>query len=122
MNNASALLMAGVLVLVSVAALADDKTPAATTGADQGKVKNAAARKGAYAKMTPDEKAAAQKPVRTDEQNPGDTIAKSGNPDAHARGLAISKSAADSKTGPAPPRGTMNTPEGEKLLKQQKGQ
>jgi len=123
MNNACALLMAGVLALVSAAALADDKTSAATTGADQGKMKqDAAARKGAYARMTPDEKAAAQKPMRTDKRNAGDTIAKSGNPDAHARGLGISKSAADSKAAPAPARGTMNTPEGEKLLKQQKGQ
>jgi hypothetical protein len=123
MNDASALLMAGLLALVPVGALADDKTSPATTGADQGKMKqDAALRKGAYTKMTPDEKAALQKPVPTDKQNPGDTIAKSGNPDAHARGLAISKSAADSKASPAPPRGTMNTPEGEKLLKQQKGQ
>ena len=123
MNKASALLMAGALALVSAAALADDKTSPATTGADQGKMKrDAAARKGAYARMTPDEKAAAQKSARTERQNQGDTIAKSGNPDAQARGLAISKSAADSRAGSVPARGTMNTPEVEKLLKQQKGQ
>jgi hypothetical protein len=119
MNLASALLIFSPLALVAVAALADDKTSPATTGADQAKV---TVRQPAYAKMTPDEKAALQKPVRTDRQNPGDTIAKSGNPDAHARGLAISKSAADSRANAAPARGTMNTPEVEKLLKQQKGQ
>ena len=122
MNKAFALLIAAAGAL-SAPAFADDKTSPATTGADQGKMKrDAAASKGAYAKMTPDEKAALKTSARAEKQTQGDTIAKSGNTSALARGEAISKSAADSRAGPAPARGTLNTPESEKLLKQQRGQ
>jgi len=123
MNKTLAMLGAAAFALVAATAFADDKTSSTTTAADQAKMKqDAAAKKAAYDKMTPEQKAAAKKADRAKKQKDSDALMKAGNPDAQGKGQAISKSAADSKAGPAPASGTMNTPEADKVLKQQKGQ
>jgi hypothetical protein len=123
MNKALALLAAATFALLSASALADDKTSANVTPADQAKMKQeAAAKKAAAANMTKEQKAAAKKAANAKKQKDETTMEKVGNPNATAKGDAISKSAADSKASPAPAKGTMNTPEAEKALKQQKGQ
>ena len=67
MNKLLIALTAGAFALGSVAALADDKTPAAPV--DQAKLKaERDAAKAAAAKMTPEEKAAAKKAKRAERQ------------------------------------------------------
>ena len=62
MNKALALLAAATFALLSASALADDKTSANVTPADQAKMKQeAAAKKAAAANMTKEQKAAAKK-------------------------------------------------------------
>lgn len=73
------------------------------------------------AKMTPEQKAAAKKARQTQAQKHQDTMVKA-TQNPQGRNAGIAKSAADSKAGPTPQSGTMNTPEVEKALKVQKGQ
>lgn len=79
-------------------------------------------RKAKAAKLTPEERAAAKKArnaqtlkyqnmIEERYENPGDQ-----------RNMGINKSAEASKAGPTSPRGTINTPEAEKLLMKNKGQ
>jgi len=123
MSKISAILIAGAVALAPLFAFADDRTPWDVPMAEQAKMKQQAdANKSAFANMSPAERVAARKAsdakhlayenmIEKITQNPGDS-----------RNMGINKSAAASKAGPTPPRGTINTPEGEKLLLTQKGQ
>jgi len=88
---------------------------------EQAKMKQEAdAKKAATAKMTPEQKAAARKPRQAEAHKYESRIEKiTQNPGA-SRNMGINKSAAASKAGPTPPRGTINTPEAEKLMLKQK--
>jgi len=123
MNKTFAILVAAAFALAPMFTSADDKTSPTVTPAEQAKMKqDADAKKAAAGKMTPAEKAAAKK-ARDDERLKYEsTIEKITQNPGESRNMGINKSAADSKAGPAPPRGTMNTPEAEKLLLKQKGQ
>ena len=122
MKTTSAVLVAGALSLASMLAFADDETPWITTPAEQATMKQEVdAKKAAFAKMTPEERIAARKASDAEHQKYQDTIIRrTQNPQGASAGIA--KSVADSKAGPKPPRGTINTPEAEKLLLKQKGQ
>ena len=123
MNKTAAVLVAGALSLASMFAFADDETPWITTPAEQATMKQEVdAKKAAFAKMTPEEKAAARKASDAEHQKYQDTIVKITQNPWESRNMGINKSAAASKAGPTPPRGTINTPEAEKLLLKQKGQ
>jgi hypothetical protein len=123
MNKTSAMLVAGVLSLASFLAFADDRTPSNVTPAEQAKMKQEAdAKKAAFSKMTPEEKAAARKASDAEHLAYGNTIVKLTQIPGESRNMSINKSAAASKAGPTPPRGTINTSEAEKLLLKQKGQ
>jgi hypothetical protein len=69
--------------------------------------------------MTPEQKAAAKK-ARTPRLRRTRPIKATQDP--HGRNAGIAKSTADSKAGPTPRHGTMNTPEADKVLREQKGQ
>jgi hypothetical protein len=122
MNKILAILTAGAFALVSASAFADDKTPDSATPAEQAKMKQEAdARKAAMAKMTPEEKAAAKKAADAERLQRETTMEKRiQNPQGASAG--ISKSVEDSKAGPTPRHGTMNTPEANRILMEQKGQ
>ena len=122
-NKAIAILTAGALALASASVFADDKTEDNFTPAEQAKMKQEAdAKKTAMAKMTPEQKAAARKARQAQALKYEETMEKITQNPKEARNMGINKSAADSKAGPTPRHGTMNTPEAEKLLMKQKGQ
>ena len=84
MNKLLMALTVGVFALGSIAASADDKTPAAPV--DQAKLKaDRDAAKAAAAKMTPEEKAAAKKAKRAARQKEETQIEKVGQPNAPAK-------------------------------------
>lgn len=123
MNKTLAILTAGVLALASASAFADDKTPTTVTPAEQAKMKqDADAKKAAMAKMTPEERAAAKKARAAETLKYETTMEKITQDPKETRNMAINKSAAASKAGPTPRHGTMNTPEADKILREQKGQ
>lgn len=80
-----------------------------------------AKRDAAMAKMTPEQKAAAKRARDAEAQKDEDMMIKA-TQDPQSRNAAINKSAVASKAGPTPRHGTMNTPEADKVLKEQKGQ
>jgi hypothetical protein len=80
------------------------------------------AKKSAFAKMTPEERAAAKKASNAEHLKYENTIENITQNPGESRNMGINKSAAASNAGPTPPRGTINTPEAEKLLLKQKGQ
>jgi hypothetical protein len=80
------------------------------------------AKKAAMAKMTPEERAAAKKARVAETLKYETTMQKITQDPKETRNMAINKSAAASKAGPTPRRGTMNTPEADKILREQKGQ
>src|ERR1700676_3238482 len=111
MNRIFAILTAGAFGLASELAPAEDKTADSVTPAEQAKMnQEAAAKKAAMAKMTPEQKAAATKARHAETLKFQATMMKAtANP--QARSADVNKSAADSKAGPTPRHGTMNTPE-----------
>ena len=122
MNRLVLALCASTLVLPFSSAYADDETPPDYTPSEQAKYKQEAdTKKAAMGKMTPEQKAAATKARRAKAQKDQDAMVNSSqNP--QGRNAGILKSAETSKEGPTPPRGTINTPEAEKLLMKNKGQ
>jgi hypothetical protein len=123
MNKTIAILTAGAFALVSASALADDKTLDSVTPAEQAKMKQeAVAKKAAMAKMTPEQRAAANNARNAETLKYEATMEKITQNPKDARNMAINKSAAESKAGPTPRHGTMNTPEADKVLREQKGQ
>lgn len=121
MNKLLAALIAGGFAFASVSAAAQDKTPPAPV--DQGQLKaEAAAKKAADAKMTPEEKAAAKKAKRAKKQTEVGAIIAKGQPNPNLKAKEDAKAMAASKAGPAPAKGTLNTPEANKALQQQKAQ
>lgn len=122
MNKTFAILTAGAFALASPSAFADDKTADNLTPAEQAKMKQQAdAKKAAMAKMTPEQKAAAKKARDAETLKYEDTMVEY-TQNTQRKNTAINKTAADSKAGPTPRHGTMNTPEADKVLKEQKGQ
>ena len=91
-----------------------------TKSAADAKAANAK-RDAAMAKMTPEQKAAAKKARDAEAQKNEDLMIKA-TQDPQGRNAAITKSAIASKAGPTPRHGTMNTPEADKVLREQKGQ
>ena len=100
MNKLLIALFAGAFALGSIAAFADDKTPAAPV--DQAKLKaDRDAAKAAAAKMTPEEKAAAKKAKRAARQKEETQIEQTGNPPSGPqKAEAIKKSADATKNDP----------------------
>ena len=80
-----------------------------------------AKRDAAMAKMTPEEKAAAKRARNAETLKYEDAMVNA-TQNPQGRNAGIAKSAADSKAGPTPRHGTMNTPEADKVLREQKGQ
>jgi hypothetical protein len=123
MNKTLAILTAGALALASASAFADDQTSTSVTPAEQAKMRQEAdAKKAAMAKMTPAERAAAKKARAAETLKYEATMEKITQDPKETRNMAINKSAAASKAGPTPRHGTMNTPEADKILREQKGQ
>jgi hypothetical protein len=123
MNKLFVAVYASALALGSAAAFADDRTPWNVTPAEQAKMKQEAdAKKSAFAEMTPESKLDARKASDAEHQTYQDGIIKLTQNPGESRNMGINKSAAASKAGPTPPRGTINTAEAEKLLLKQKGQ
>jgi FKBP-type peptidyl-prolyl cis-trans isomerase len=122
MNKLIVALCASAFAFGSASVLADDSDmkPLSKMQTDEAKAAKAAA-KAKWDKMTPEEKAATKKAAAaknrdswtaTEQLSSGiEYDAKKGAQDAAA-----------SKAGPAPAKGTLNTPEADKVLKQQKGQ
>jgi hypothetical protein len=101
MNKLTVALIACGFALMSVTAMADDKTPSTTTPADQAQMKaDAAAKKAASAQMTAEEKAAAKKAARAKKQSEADTMIKAGNPNPNAKAKADAKAVEASKAQP----------------------
>jgi len=99
MNKLLIALTVGAFALGSMAAFADDKTPAAP--ADQAKMKaDRDAAKAAAAKMTPEEKAAAKKTKRAARQKEEAQIEKVGQPNAPAKEETRKKSVDATKGDP----------------------
>ena len=99
MNKLLTALTVGVFALGSIAAFADDKTPAAPV--DQAKLKaDRDAAKEATAKMTPEEKAAAKKAKRAARQKEETQIEKVGQPNASAKEETRKKSVDATKGDP----------------------
>jgi hypothetical protein len=100
MNKLLIALIVGIFAFGSIAAFADDKTPAAPV--DQAKLKaDKDAAKAAAAKMTPEEKAAAKKAKRAKKQKEVSQIEATGNPPSGPqKAEAIKKSADATKNDP----------------------
>jgi hypothetical protein len=123
MNTILAILTASSFALVSASAFADDNDFGTVTPAEQAKMKKEAdAKKAAMAKMTPEQRAAAKKARAAEALKYETTMEKFTQDPKDDRNMAINKSAAASKAGPTPRHGTMNTPEANKILMEQKGQ
>ena len=122
MSKTSVALVAGALALAPLLAFADDQTPWITTPAEQAKVEEeAVAKKAAFANMTPEERAAARKASDAEHQKYLNTVLDLTQNPGESRNMGINRSAAASKAGPTPPRGTINTPEAWELLLKQRG-
>jgi hypothetical protein len=116
MNRLLIALTVGAFALGSIAAFADDKTPAAPV--DQAKLKaDRDAAKAAAAKMTPEEKAAAKKAKRAARQKEEAQIEKTGNiPSGPQKAEAIKQSADATKNDP---KALPTTADKQKALKEQ---
>ena len=121
MNRLLVALCASAFAFGSASALAGDihkaalqmDTQEAKAARDAAKVK--------WAKMTPEEQAAVKKAAAAKNHESWNALEESSSGiDYNAKKGAAA--AAASKAGPAPAKGTMNTPEMEKALKKQKGQ
>jgi len=116
MNKLFIALIAGAFALGSVAALADDKSPAQPV--DQAKLKaEREAKKAEQAKMTPEEKAAAKKAKRAERQK-----ALSGTEKGGQEGGTAPLTAADAKAakeGKSQPKSLPTKEEKQKALKEQ---
>jgi acyl-CoA reductase-like NAD-dependent aldehyde dehydrogenase len=101
---------------------ADDSTMMPLSKMDTQQAKEARdAAKAQWAKMTPEERAATKKAAAAKNRDSWTAIEQvSSGIEYDAKKGA--KDVAASKAGPAPAKGTLNTPEADKVLKQQKGQ
>jgi len=90
MNRLLAVAIAGAFALVSMGALADDKTPAQPADPAKMKAEKDAA-KAAEAKMTPEEKAAAKKAKRAKKQKDMSNIEATQNPATGTQDAAAMK-------------------------------
>jgi hypothetical protein len=122
MNKLIVALCASAFAFGSVSALADDSDMKPLSKMDTQEAKAAkAAAKAKWDKMTPEEQAATKKAAAAKNRDSWTAIeqASSGIEYDAKKGA---KDAAASKAGPAPAKGTLNTPQAEKVLKEQKGQ
>jgi hypothetical protein len=123
MSKTSTIVIVGAFALAPLFALADDRTTSDVSAAEQAQMKQeAVAKKSAFGRMSPEERSAAKKASDAQHLAYENMIEKITQNPGESRNMAINKSAAASKAGPTPPRGTINTPEAEKLLLKQKGQ
>jgi hypothetical protein len=122
MNKLLVALCAGTCVLPFSSALADDQTLPDYTPAEQAQYKQEAdAKKSEWTEMTSGQKETATKAQQARALSYEDHIEfQTQNP--LSRNIGISKSYAATKNEPKAPRGTINTPEAEKLLMKNKGQ
>ena len=124
MNKTVAIAVAGALTLTlaPMSVFADDETPSSYTKEVQGELKQEAdAKKAEATKMTPQEKVSAKSAWDAQTLKYQNMIEeRTQNPPQ--RNVSINQSAEASKKGPMSPRGTINTPEAEKLLMKNKGQ
>ena len=121
MNKLLVALCASAFAFGSVSALAGNTMkPLSKMETEEAKAAKAAA-KAKWDAMTPEQQAAAKKAAAAKNRESWTAIDQvSSGIDYDAKKGAAD--AATSKAGPAPAKGTMNTPEVEKALKQQKGQ
>lgn len=119
MNKTFAILTSAAFGLASGSALADDRTPYDYSTVQQAKMRQEAdAMQAKMAKMTPEERAAAQKASDAEALRMEDTLERFLQFPQN-RNNAISKSAADSEAAPSPLPGFLNTPEGDEFLREQ---
>lgn len=122
MNKIFVVLIAAAFGLASTLTAADDKTPDSLSPAEQTKMnKEAAAKKAAMAKMTPEEKAKAKKAKQAEALKYEEMTEKITQNPKEGRNMGINKSAAATKNDPRNPI-NLNTPEVEEKLLKQKGQ
>ena len=115
MNKLLIALIVGAFAFGSIAAFADDKTPAAPV--DQAKLKaDKDAAKAAAANMTPEEKAAAKKAKRAARQKEEAQIEKVGQPNAPAK-EEVRKKSVDATKGD--PKALPTKEDKQKALKEQ---
>ena len=122
MNKLLVALCASAFAWSSASVLADDSSvkPMSQMDTQQAKAAREAA-KAQWAKMTPEEQAATKKAAAAKNRESWTALEQvSSGIDYDATKGA--KDAAASKAGPAPNKGTLNTPQAEKVLKEQKGQ
>jgi uncharacterized membrane protein len=120
MNKLIAILIAGTFALGSVAAMADDKTPAAPV--DQAKLKAerdaAKAAKAEEAKMTPEERKAARKAKRAARQKELDASAKSQQEGGASPKAQAEQAAKDTAASKAQPKALPTPADKQKALKE----
>ena len=121
MNKLLVALCASAFAFGSVSALAGNTMkPLSKMDTQEAKAAREAA-KAQWAKMTPEERAATKKAAAAKNRDSWTAIEQvSSGIEYDAKKGA--KDVAASKAGPAPAKGTLNTPEADKVLKQQKGQ
>jgi len=102
MKTLFATAVAAALALGAFGAMADDKTPSSVTPQEQAKMKaDRAAQREAWAKMTPEEKAAAKKAQKEQKQKQVSQAEKVGNPPSGPQKAAdIAKTTAATKSDP----------------------
>jgi hypothetical protein len=121
MKKTFAILTSAAFWLGSASSFADDRTPYDYFPAQQARMKQEAdAMQAKMAKMTPDERAAAQKASDARALKMEDTLEKMLQFPQN-RNNAIGKSAADTKAASSPPPGFLNSPQGDEFLRAQKG-
>ena len=118
MNKLLVALIAGAFALGSVAALADDKTPAQPV--DQAKLKaEREAAKAAAANMTPEEKAAAKKAKRAEKQKQLGATEKTGQEGGATAQTKAADAAKEAKEAKGQPKALPTKEDKQKALKEQ---
>ena len=118
MNKLLVALIAGAFALGSVAALADDKTPAQPV--DQAKLKaERDAAKAAAANMTPEEKAAAKKAKRAEKQKQLGATEKAGQEGGATAPVKAAEASKEAKESKGQPKALPTKEDKQKALKEQ---
>jgi uncharacterized membrane protein len=118
MNKLITILIAGAFALGSVAAMADDKTPAPPVDTKALKAEKEKAKADA-AKMTPEEKAAAKKAKRAARQKELDTTAKSQQEGGATAKMKAEDAAKDTAAAKGQPKALPTPADKQKALKEQ---
>ena len=119
MNKLIVALCASAFAFGSVSALAgNDMKPLSKMESQEAKAAREAA-KAKWAKMTPEEQAAAKKAARAKKQSEQTALEAVAQESDRYNTKAGAAAAAASKAGPAPAKGTLNTPAGNAALKKE---